>query len=63
MTVRIITDSASDIPQTQAEKWNITVIPIKVRFGETEYHGNSLKGSVRRNRIPGRGYPEAAGVL
>ena len=44
MTVRIITDSASDIPQIQAEKWNITVIPLKVRFGETEYlDGVTLK--------------------
>ena len=44
MTVRIITDSASDIPQTQAEQWNITVIPLKVRFGETEYlDGVTLK--------------------
>ena len=37
MAVRIITDSASDIPQTAAEKWGIEVIPLKVRFGEEEF--------------------------
>ena len=37
MAVRIITDSASDIPQAAAEKWGIEVIPLKVRFGEEEF--------------------------
>ena len=37
MAVRIITDSASDIRQSQAEEWGIKVIPLKVRFGEEEY--------------------------
>ena len=35
--VRIITDSASDIPQQRAKEWDITVIPLKVRFGDEEY--------------------------
>ncbi|MBR2591824.1 MAG: DegV family protein [Oscillospiraceae bacterium] len=37
MAVRIVTDSASDIPQTTAAEWNIKVIPLKIRFGEEEY--------------------------
>ena len=35
--IRIITDSASDISQELAKEWNITVIPLKVRFDEDEY--------------------------
>ena len=37
MSVRIITDSASDISQELAKEWNITVLPLKVRFGEEEF--------------------------
>ena len=37
MAIRIITDSASDIPQETAIEWNIRVIPLKVRFGEEEF--------------------------
>ena len=37
MGVRIITDSASDISQERAREWNITVMPLKVRFGEDEF--------------------------
>ena len=37
MNVRIISDSASDISQELAKEWNITVLPLKVRFGEEEY--------------------------
>ncbi|RKM61081.1 DegV family protein [Butyrivibrio sp. CB08] len=45
MAVRIITDSASDISQELAKKWNVTVIPLKVRFGEEEFlDGVTLTG-------------------
>ena len=37
MAVRIMTDSASDISQELAKKWGITVLPLKVRFGEEEF--------------------------
>lgn len=37
MAVRIATDSASDITQEKAKEWGITVIPLKVRFGDEEY--------------------------
>jgi DegV family protein with EDD domain len=37
MAVRIATDSASDISQERAKEWGITVIPLRVRFGEEEF--------------------------
>lgn len=37
MRVTIITDSASDITQAEARQWGITVLPLKTRFGDTEY--------------------------
>ena len=37
MAVRILTDSASDLSQEYAKKHGIEVIPLRVRFGETEY--------------------------
>jgi len=37
MGVRIICDSASDITKEMAQQWNVTVLPIKVIFGEEEY--------------------------
>ncbi len=38
MSVRIITDSASDVSQELAKEWGITVLPLTVRFGEEEYY-------------------------
>ena len=37
MAIRIITDSASDISQEKAKEWDITVLPLTVRFGEEVY--------------------------
>ena len=37
MSIRIITDSASDISQDTAEAWGIKVLPINVRFGDEEF--------------------------
>ena len=37
MAVQIIVDSACDIEAAEAEKLGITILPIKTRFGETEY--------------------------
>ncbi len=37
MGIMIVTDSASDISQELAEKWNIKVLPLKIRFGEKEF--------------------------
>nr|MCR5767693.1 DegV family protein [Lachnospiraceae bacterium] len=37
MAVRILTDSASDISQARAKEWGITVIPLRVRFGDEEF--------------------------
>ena len=46
MSIRIITDSASDISQELAKKWNIQVMPLRVRFGDKEY----LDGVTSSNR-------------
>lgn len=37
MSFRIVTDSASDISQEMAAQWDIKVLPLKIRFGNTEY--------------------------
>ena len=37
MSIKIICDSASDMTREMAQKWNVTVLPIKTIFGETEY--------------------------
>ena len=37
MSVRIVTDSASDISQELAKRWGITVMPLTIRFGEEEF--------------------------
>ncbi len=37
MTVRIVTDSVSDLPSEVAEELGITVIPLNVRFGTEVY--------------------------
>ncbi len=46
MAVKIIADSASDVPQSTAEKWGITVIPLKVRFGDNEYQDGKTLSNV-----------------
>ncbi len=37
MTIRIVTDSACDIPQSLAEKYNITIVPLTFSFGDQEF--------------------------
>ena len=37
MSIRIICDTASDITQELAKKWQITVLPLKTIFGNEEY--------------------------
>lgn len=37
MTVRIVTDSSCDLPQTMADALGIRIVPLSVRFGNTEY--------------------------
>ena len=46
MAIRIITDSSSDISQELAARWGITVLPLKIRFGDEEY----LDGVTLTNR-------------
>ena len=37
MTIRIVTDSACDLPQYLVEQYNISIVPLSVRFGEHEF--------------------------
>ena len=37
MTIRIVTDSASDISLEEAEDLGIEIVPLSVRFGDSEY--------------------------
>ncbi len=37
MTVRIVTDSACDLPQSLADELGITIVPLSIRFGGEEY--------------------------
>lgn len=37
MTIRIVTDSACDLPETLAKKFNVTIVPLTYRFGEEEF--------------------------
>jgi len=37
MTVRIVTDSACDLPQSIIDQYGITVVPLTIRFGDTDY--------------------------
>lgn len=37
MSIRIVTDSASDITQEEAAKWKVDVLPLRTIFGEQEY--------------------------
>lgn len=37
MTIRIVTDSACDLPDAMAKKFNITIVPLTYRFGDEEF--------------------------
>lgn len=37
MTVKVVTDSTADLPESTARELGITVVPVYVRFGETVY--------------------------
>jgi DegV family protein with EDD domain len=37
MTVRIVTDSSCDLPQSMADALGITIVPLSIRFGDQEY--------------------------
>lgn len=37
MSVRIVTESTSDLRKEDQQKWNVTVLPLPIRFGDKEY--------------------------
>ncbi|MEY2966133.1 MAG: hypothetical protein RLY50_183 [Actinomycetota bacterium] len=41
MSVKIITDSSCDLPQAMADALGIEIVPLKIRFGDSEYTDRS----------------------
>ena len=37
MTIRLVTDSACDLPQSVIDQYGIVVVPLTIRFGDTDY--------------------------
>lgn len=37
MTIRIVTDSACDLPQQLADEHGITIVPLTFSFGDEEF--------------------------
>ena len=37
MTIKIVTDSTCDLPQTVVDKYDITVIPLYINVGDQSY--------------------------
>lgn len=37
MTIRLVTDSACDLPQSVIDQYGIIVVPLTIRFGDTDY--------------------------
>lgn len=53
MSVRIVTDSAGDLPRETAEQLDITVVPVTVFFGEESYlDGVEMDGETFFQRLP-----------
>lgn len=58
MTVKIITDSGSDIPKTLLEKYDIEVMPFVVLMDDEEYYDgetispDELYGAMRKGKVP-----------
>ena len=37
MTIRVVTDSACDLPAATLLEYGVTVVPLKIRFGDEEF--------------------------
>ena len=49
MTIRIVTDSACDLPQQTATELGIEIVPLTIRFGDEEFvDRRDLKDTLRR---------------
>ncbi|MDD4635369.1 MAG: DegV family protein [Dehalococcoidales bacterium] len=57
MTVKIVTDSTSDIPASLAEKMGITVVPVHVFFGKESYlDGVNITPSIFYQKLESSSY-------
>lgn len=64
MSIRIIADSTADIGEERAKEWGVTLVPLKVLFGEEEFRDGidlSLDGFyerlVREEKLPTTSQP------
>ena len=53
MTVRIVTDSSCDLPQAMADALGIRIVPLSVRFGDTEYIDRTTITATEKFSAPG----------
>ncbi len=65
--IALLTDSCADIPQHLIEKYNIYVVPLKIRFGDEEYLDgvNITPNEVYRrqkNELPKTSLPDGAWI-
>lgn len=56
--VRVVTDSAGDVPASEVERLGITIVPVRVSFGEDDYldritlSPRELYARLRENAVP-----------
>ncbi len=62
MTIKIVTDSACDVPEAIAAQLGITVVPVYINIGEESYReGVDLPRRIFYEQLPGyRSYPTTA---
>jgi DegV family protein with EDD domain len=62
MTIRIVTDSACDVPEALARELNITVVPVYINIGDDSYlEGVELPRHTFYQQLPGyKSYPTTA---
>jgi DegV family protein with EDD domain len=61
--VAIVTDTASDLTQAQADAWGITIVPLIVSFGEESFKAGTelrIDDFYRRLLAPGAPFPTTA---
>jgi len=62
LMIRIVTDSSCDLPEDLVQRHRITIIPLTIRFGDTEYVDREELSSDRfwELLVAGEGLPETA---
>ncbi|HEX9977563.1 MAG TPA: DegV family protein, partial [Acidimicrobiia bacterium] len=60
--IRIVTDSSCDLPDDLIERHRITIVPLTIRFGDTEYVDRETLSTAHfwELLVAGEGLPETA---